>query len=136
MSEKQNGRNGNSTRERDRRDIREIPRVVITGLGPVTAVGTGIESFWEGLRRERSPIRRITRFDPSIWRSRLAAEVDDFDAVDYIEKKDAKRLDRFGHFAIASTRMALQDAGLENVKLDGDRVAVQMGTALGGVAYG
>jgi 3-oxoacyl-[acyl-carrier-protein] synthase II len=125
-----NGTNGNSHR------TREIPRVVITGIGPITAVGTGVESFWEGLRRERSPIRRITRFDPSIWRARLAAEVDDFEVENYIEKKEAKRLDRFGHFAIASTRLALQDAGLEGAKLDGDRVAVQMGTALGGVAYG
>jgi 3-oxoacyl-[acyl-carrier-protein] synthase II len=111
-------------------------RVVITGLGPITAVGSGIEPFWQGLRRERSPIRRITRFDASIWRSRIAAEVDDFEAEDYIERKDARRLDRFGHFAIASARMALQDAGLDRVRLDPDRVAVQMGTALGGVAHG
>jgi 3-oxoacyl-[acyl-carrier-protein] synthase II len=88
------------------------------------------------LRREKSPIRRITRFDPSIWRSRLAAEVDDFEVETYIEKKDARRLDRFGHFAIASSRMAIEDANLDTSKLDGDRVAVQMGTALGGVAYG
>jgi 3-oxoacyl-[acyl-carrier-protein] synthase II len=113
-----------------------LHRVVITGIGPITAVGTGIEPFWEGLRREKSPIRRITRFDPSIWRSRLAAEVDDFEVESYIEKKDAKRLDRFGHFAIASSRMAIEDANLDTSKLDGDRVAVQMGTALGGVAYG
>jgi 3-oxoacyl-[acyl-carrier-protein] synthase II len=124
--------NGNAQAHR----TREIPRVVITGIGPITAVGTGVEPFWEGLRRERSPIRRITRFDPSIWRARLAAEVDDFEVERYIEKKDAKRLDRFGHFAIASTRIALEDAGLDSTKLDGDRVAVQMGTALGGVAYG
>ena len=50
------------------------PRVVITGIGPITAVGTGVEPFWEGLKRERSPIRRLTAFDASIWRSRLAAE--------------------------------------------------------------
>jgi 3-oxoacyl-[acyl-carrier-protein] synthase II len=112
------------------------PRVVITGIGPITAAGTGVEPFWEGLKRQRSPIRTITRFDSSIWRSRLAAEVDDFDAEDFIDKKDAKRLDRFGQFAIASSRIALRDAGLENAALDAERVAVQMGTALGGIAYG
>ena len=111
-------------------------RVVITGLGPITAVGTGVERFWEGLRREQSPIRQVTRFDPSVWRSRLAAEVDDFEPTDFIERKAASRLDRFGHFSIASARMALQDAGLDAATLDGDRVAVHMGSALGGVAYG
>ena len=113
-----------------------MPRVVITGLGPVTAAGSGVEGLWEGLRRERSPIRRITRFDASIWRSHLAAEVDDFEPEDYIERKAARRLDRFGHFSLATARMALQDAGLDTAALDPDRVAVQMGTALGGVAYG
>ena len=98
-------------------------RVVITGLGPITAVGTGVESFWEGLRRERSPIRRVTRFDASIWRSRLAAEVDDFDPEDFIERKASRRLDRFGHFAISSARLALQDAGLDTQPLDPDPVA-------------
>lgn len=111
-------------------------RVVITGIGPITAVGTGVESFWAGLRRERSPVRRITRFDPAPWRSRLAAEVEDFEATDYIERNTARRLDRFGHFAIGSSRMAIEDAALDTTKLDPDRVAVQMGTALGGVAYG
>jgi 3-oxoacyl-[acyl-carrier-protein] synthase II len=111
-------------------------RVAITGIGPITAVGSGVEPFWEGLRREQSPIRRVTRFDPSIWRSRLAAEVDDFVPEDYIERKAASRLDRFGHFSIASARMALEDAALDPATLDGDRVAVHMGSALGGVAYG
>jgi 3-oxoacyl-[acyl-carrier-protein] synthase II len=112
------------------------PRVVITGLGPITAAGTGVEKLWEGLQRQKSPIRTITRFDPSIWRSRLAAEVDDFEAGDFMDRRDAKRLDRFGHFAIASARMAVKDAGLDTARLDSDRVAVQMGSALGGVAYG
>lgn len=127
---------GAHTAHTARTTTRDVPRVVITGIGPITAVGTGVEPFWEGLRRERSPIRTITRFDASIWRSRLAAEVHDFDVDDFIDRKDAKRLDRFGHFSIASTRIALEDAGLDYANLDGDRVAVQMGTALGGVAYG
>lgn len=112
------------------------PRVAITGFGPITAVGTGKEKLWQGLRAERSPIRRITRFDASIWKSRIAAEVDDFDAANYMDAKEARRLDRYTQFAVAATRMALDDAGLDAATLDGDRVAVQMGSALGGVAYG
>lgn len=111
-------------------------RVAITGIGPITAVGTGKEAFWEGLKRERSPIRPITRFDSSPWKSRIAAEVDDFNAEDFIDPKTARRLDRFTQFAVAGARMALSDAQLDPTSLDGERVAVQMGSALGGVAYG
>lgn len=110
-------------------------RVAITGLGPITAVGTGVAAFWEGLRQERSPIRRVTRFDPRPWRSQIAAEVDDFEPTDYLESRAARRLDRYGQFSIASARLALADAGLDPADTDGDRVAVQMGSALGGIAY-
>ena len=115
--------------------IMEPARVVITGIGPITAVGIGAEAFYSGLRRQRSPVRRITRFDSSPWRSRIGAEIDDFEPSDFMESKMAKRLDRFGQFALASARLALRDAELEESSLDGDRVAVQMGSALGGVAY-
>lgn len=115
---------------------RTLHRVVITGIGPITAVGTGKETFWKGLRNERSPVRRITRFDSSPWKSHLAAEVDDFTAADYMERNLARRYDRFTQFSVASARMALDDAGLNADSMDGDRVAVQMGTALGGTANG
>jgi 3-oxoacyl-[acyl-carrier-protein] synthase II len=110
-------------------------RVAITGLGPITAAGIGVEAFWDGLRRERSPVRRITRFDPEPWRSRIAAEVDGFDPADYMDTKSARRLDRFGQFSIAAARLAVEDAGLLATPIDRERVAVQMGTALGGTAY-
>jgi 3-oxoacyl-[acyl-carrier-protein] synthase II len=110
------------------------PRVAITGIGPITAVGTGVDGFWDGLRRERSPVRRITRFDPSGWKSGIAAEIDDFEPDTFMDAKLARRLDRFGHFAIAATRLAVQDADLVNARIDRDRVAVQMGSALGGAA--
>lgn len=110
-------------------------RVAITGIGPITAVGTGRDALLEGLRSARSPVRRVTRFDPSPWRSRLAAEVDDFDPGDFLDAKEVRRLDRFMHFAIGSTALALQDAGLDPSEIDPDRVAVQFGSALGGVAY-
>ena len=110
-------------------------RVAVTGLGPITAVGTGVDRFFDGLRNERSPVRRITRFDASPWRSRIAAEVDDFQPADYMDARIARRYDRFAQFAVASARMALADAQLEAESLDGDRVAVQMGSALGGASY-
>jgi 3-oxoacyl-[acyl-carrier-protein] synthase II len=112
----------------------KLHRVAITGIGPITAAGTGVDSFWEGLRRERSPIRRITRFDPSVWRTHIAAEVDDFEPAHYMDAKLARRLDRYCHFSIAATRLALEDAALDTARIDPDRVAVQMGSALGGSA--
>jgi 3-oxoacyl-[acyl-carrier-protein] synthase II len=109
-------------------------RVAVTGIGPITAVGTGVDGLWDGLRRERSPIRRITRFDASMWRTRIAAEIDDFEAGDYMDIRLARRLDRFCHFSIAATRLAVADAHLDTARVDLDRVAVQMGSALGGSA--
>lgn len=109
-------------------------RVAITGIGPITAAGTGVEGLWQGLRRERSPVRAITRFDATPWRSRIACQIEDFDPLDHMDASVAKRLDRFGHFSISAARIALRDAALEPGTLDGDRVAVQMGSALGGIA--
>jgi 3-oxoacyl-[acyl-carrier-protein] synthase II len=109
--------------------------VVITGLGPITAAGIGTDGFFAGLRGERSPVRRVTRFDPSPWRSRMAGEVAEFEPRDFVDGKDARRLDRFGQFSVSATRLALEDAGVGPQDLDPDRVAVQMGSALGGTAY-
>ncbi|MBI4410625.1 MAG: beta-ketoacyl-ACP synthase II [Gemmatimonadetes bacterium] len=112
-----------------------LHRVAITGLGPITAAGIGTEAFWQGLRRERSPIRRITRFDPAPWRSQIAAEVDGFEPERHMDARIARRLDRFSQFSIAAARLALEDARLQSAALDPDRVAVQMGSALGGLGY-
>jgi 3-oxoacyl-[acyl-carrier-protein] synthase II len=119
----------------DRPPAPEAARVAITGIGPITAAGIGVDGLWQGLRRERSPIRRIDRFDTTLWRSKIAAQVDDFEPERYMDGRLVRRLDRYGQFSVASTRLALQDAGLEGVALDPDRVAVQMGSALGGIAY-
>src|SRR5687767_6210951 len=108
----------------------ERVRVAITGIGPITAVGSGVEGLWSGLKRERSPIRRITRFDASQWRSRLAAEVDEFEPTEHMDAKLARRLDRFTQFSIAATRLAVADAKLDSAQVSRDRVAVQMGSAL------
>ena len=110
-------------------------RVVITGFGPITASGIGRDALWEGLRGERSPIRRLDRFDATAFKCRLAAQVDGFEPKDWLDAKQARRLDRFGQFALVATSLALSDAGLKSGELQPDRVAVQMGSALGGVAY-
>ena len=109
-------------------------RVVVTGIGPITAVGIGVEGLWEGLRREQSSVRAVTRFDASPFRSRIAAEIGDFDACDYLERREARRLDRFTQFAVTAARIALGDAALDASDVDPERAAVQMGTALGGVS--
>ena len=110
-------------------------RVVITGMGAVTPIGLTREGLWDGLRRQRSAVRTVTRFDPSIFRSHNAAEVDDFVPSDHMEAKRAKRLDRFGHFSVATARMALEDAGIDLAREDRERIGAMMGTALGGVGY-
>ena len=109
-------------------------RVVITGLGIITPIGIGIDAFWDGLRARRSAIRTVSRFDPTPFRSRNAAEVDGFHATDFIEERRVKRLDRFSQFSIAASRMALEDARVDLGREDRELVGAMMGTALGGVA--
>lgn len=110
-------------------------RVAITGLGPVTPIGIGVEPFWEGLRSARSVVRTLTRFDPSPFRSHVAAEVDGFDPGAYMEPRRAKRLDRCSQFTLAAARLAVADAGIELEREDRERIGAMMGTALGGVAF-
>jgi 3-oxoacyl-[acyl-carrier-protein] synthase II len=111
-------------------------RVVITGIGAITPIGLGVEGLWQGLLRRKSAVRCITRFDPSMFKSRIAGEVGDFSPADHIEERRIRRLDRFSQFSVAATRMALDDAGLEPTQEDPDRIGATMGTALGGVAHG
>lgn len=111
-------------------------RVVITGLGPITPIGTGPDAMWEGLRRARSAVGTISRFDPAPFRSHMAAEVRDFVPGDHLETRKARRFDRFAQFSVAACRMALEDAHLDLSRENRDRVGVMMGTALGGVAHG
>lgn len=110
-------------------------RVVISGIGPVTPIGTGVAAFWDGIRAERSVVRRLTRFDPAEFRSHLGGEVDGFDPTRWMEPRRARRLDRCSQFTLAAARLAIQDAGLDLPREDPDRVGAMMGTALGGVAF-
>jgi 3-oxoacyl-[acyl-carrier-protein] synthase II len=109
-------------------------RVVITGIGCITPIGNGATGLLEGLHRRESAVRRISRFDPSPFRSHIAAQVEDFDPNDHMDRSRHKRMDRFAQFSVAAARMALDDAGLQPESLDPDRVAVQLGSALGGVS--
>src|SRR5439155_25527523 len=110
-------------------------RVAITGIGAVTPIGITADGMWDGLRRQRSAIRNITRFDPTPYRSHNAAEVSAFDPADFMERKRAKRLDRFGHFSVACARLAIEDAGLNLASEDRERIGATMGSALGGVGF-
>jgi 3-oxoacyl-[acyl-carrier-protein] synthase II len=114
----------------------ERRRVVITGIGPITASGIGVADFWEKLHGRASPVRKITRFDASLFRSCIAAEVDGFEPTSFMERKLAGRLDLFAQLSLATARAAIDDAALVEDRIDKSRVAVQMGTALGGVAHG
>ncbi len=109
-------------------------RVAITGIGTITPIGTGVEGLWDGVRRGESAVRRISRFDPSDFPSQVAAEVD-FDPVDYMAPKRARRLDRFSQFALVSAQMALEDAALSPEDAARAGAGVYMGSALGGVAF-
>jgi len=108
---------------------------VITGIGPITAVGIGIERLAAGLHEKRSPVGPVTLFDPTPFRSHMAAEVHLFDAADFIASKQASRLDRFVQFSLSSTKLAIEDANLDPKSLDPARTAVQMGSAMGGIAH-
>jgi len=108
--------------------------VAITGIGAVTPIGISREGLWDGLRGCQSAVRSVTRFDTSLFRSRNAAEID-FQATDFIEARRARKLDRFGHFTIATARLAIEDAELKLESEDRERVGSMMGTALGGVGY-
>ncbi|OLC06489.1 MAG: beta-ketoacyl-[acyl-carrier-protein] synthase II [Gemmatimonadetes bacterium 13_1_40CM_4_69_8] len=110
-------------------------RVVITGVGAVTPIGTAADGLWRGLQARRSAVQTLTRFDPSPFRSHIAAEIPDFRPQDHLDAKRAKRLDRFSQLAVTSARLALTDAELAAGREDPDRIGAMMGSALGGVAF-
>src|SRR5512141_3384251 len=97
-------------------------RVVVTGLGLVSPVGIGVEESWRGLVAGKSGIGPITQFDASTFPTRIAGEVRNFEPEKYMEKREVRRNDRFIHFAMAASEMAVQDAGLDMSKEDGERV--------------
>ncbi|NQU87427.1 MAG: beta-ketoacyl-ACP synthase II [Mariniphaga sp.] len=107
-------------------------QVVITGLGAVTPIGIGVKDFCKGLNAGRNGISKVTRFDVTDFRSKLAAEIKDFQPEKWIEKKSINRIDRFIHFAIAASTMAIEDAGLDSYSYDKNMIGVIVGSGIGG----
>ncbi len=106
-------------------------RVVITGMGVVSSLGLGAERFWRALKAGETNIDRITLFDPSPYPSQLAGEVRDFRPADWMDAKDARRMARFSHFAVAASRMAIEDAALTIDDSNASRIGVYLGTGIG-----
>jgi 3-oxoacyl-[acyl-carrier-protein] synthase II len=111
-----------------------VRRVVITGVGVISPIGNDRSTFWNNLIAGKSGVGPITQFDPSDYPVRIAAEVKDFDPLDFLDRKEARRMDRFVQFAVAASRMALEDARLDMSKEDPDRVGVYIGSGIGGLA--
>ncbi|NPV81972.1 MAG: beta-ketoacyl-ACP synthase II [Candidatus Aminicenantes bacterium] len=108
-------------------------RVVITGLGLVTPLGLGVESNWQALLAGRSAIGRITRFDPERFPTRIAGEIKNFDVQQFIDRKEARKMDLFVQYAIAAAELAVQDSGIDTALLQGERTGVYVGSGIGGI---
>lgn len=110
-------------------------RVVVTGLGAITPVGNNLDKTWQALLEGRSGIDKITRFDASEYPTQIAAEVKDFDPLEYLDRKEARRMDRFTQFAVSAALMAWQDCGLASAQaeVDPERVGVVIGAGIGGM---
>jgi len=107
-------------------------RVVVTGVGMVSALGIGTQETWDGLLAGKSGAARITLFDPAQFSTQFACEVKGFDPIQYIEKKEVKKMGRFIHFAIAASDFAIRQAGLQVDESNADRVGVYIGSGIGG----
>ncbi|MFL5303128.1 MAG: beta-ketoacyl-ACP synthase II [Anaeromyxobacteraceae bacterium] len=109
-------------------------RVVVTGLGIICPVGTGIDESWKAVTSGKSGIGPITQFDASTFPTRIAGEVKNFEPEKWIDKKEVRRNDRFIHFAMAAAEMAMKDSGLDMAKEDADRIGAIIGAGLGGLS--
>ncbi len=107
-------------------------RVVITGIGVISPVGIGKQDFWESLSAGRSGVAPITHFDTEEYRVRIAAEVSGFEPTDFIDRKNARRMDRFAQFSVAAARMAAEDAGIDP-GADPERTGAIIASGIGGV---
>ena len=108
-------------------------RVVITGLGAITPIGKTIDVFWKACCEGKSGVTRITNFDPAGYDSQIAGEVKDFDPYEYMSRKEAKRMGRFCQLAVAASKNAMDDSGLDMAKEDPYRIGVFVGSGVGGL---
>ncbi|HEY9814088.1 MAG TPA: beta-ketoacyl synthase N-terminal-like domain-containing protein, partial [Candidatus Sericytochromatia bacterium] len=111
----------------------ERKRVVVTGLGAITPIGNNLTEYWSGLLSGRNGIGLITLFDASKHACRIAGEVKNFDPHEYLDRKEAKRMDRFAQFAVAASKQAIADAQLTINDLNAEQVGVIIGTGIGGL---
>lgn len=108
-------------------------RVVVTGIGCLSALGPDTVTFWDSLLKGRSGITRLTRFDPTDFPTKIGAEIKEFDPGKYMDPKEAKRNDRYTQYAVAASRMAVEDAKLDINKIDSERFGVIIGSGIGGM---
>ena len=108
-------------------------RVVVTGLGTLSPVGNTVDEFWSALLQGRSGLGQITKFDTTGYPTRIAGEVRNFDPLNFVDKKEARRLDPYLQYAIASSALAVQDAAIDTGKVDGTRFGVLIGSGIGGI---
>lgn len=108
-------------------------RVVVTGLGIMASLGQDVETFWTNVLAGKSGIGLVEAFDAADYPCQIAAEVNDFDATEFMQPKDVRRNDRYTHFAVAATRRAVENAGLDISKVDSDRFGVFIGSGIGGM---
>lgn len=106
-------------------------RIVVTGMGAVTPIGIGVDHFWNGIRENKVGIRGIDRFDVTDFKAKVAAQVDDFNAKDYMDAKAAKRMEKFCQFAVAAAKEAFEDSGIDMEQEDAYLVGVSVGSGVG-----
>lgn len=111
----------------------QLKRVVVTGIGALTPIGKNLAEYWEGLQNGVSGADYITQFDAAKFKSKFACEVKNFEATDYFDRKDARKLDRFTQFSLITSDMAMADAGLNKDNINPDRVGVVFGSGIGGL---
>jgi 3-oxoacyl-[acyl-carrier-protein] synthase II len=109
-------------------------RVVVTGIGVLSPIGNNPDEFWDSLANGRNGIGRITAFDPSGFASQIAGELKNFDASQYLDRKQLKRMDAFCQFGLVAAKQALEDSGLDLEKENCDRIGVYAGSGIGGLA--
>lgn len=111
----------------------ELKRVVVTGIGALTPIGNTVDEYWNGLLNGVSGADFITLFDASKFRTRFACEVKNFDPVQFMDRKEARKIDRFSQFALVTSDQAMADAGLNQDNINPDRVGVVFGSGIGGI---
>lgn len=109
-------------------------RVVITGAGVVSALGMGAENFWKAIKEGKNGISKVVGFDTTNYSTKVGAEIPNFEPTEYIERKEAKRMDRYAQFALVAAKMAMEQSGIDMEKTDRDRVGVIVGSGIGGIA--